>query len=502
MHRTLPRTDRLPYALYRAAQVRELDRIAIQDFGLPGVELMERAGAASLRRLSERWPAAGDVTVLAGRGNNGGDGFVVARLAHAAGMSVRVLQVGGSDGIRGDAATHLQRYLEAGGQHEPFQRLPRRTDVIVDALLGTGLDRPVEGGFAQAIEAANDHAAPVLALDIPSGLAADTGAILGSAIRAHATVTFIALKQGLFTGEGPDRCGQVIFEGLDVPAGVYGWQLLSARRVDWQRFADVLTARRRTAHKGSFGHVVVVGGDAGYSGAARLAAEAAARAGAGLVSVATHPAHAPMLNLGRPELMCRAVEGPRDLAPLVERATVVAVGPGLGRGPWGRALLDAVLQVPQPLVVDADALNLLAERPARREDWVLTPHPAEAARLLGVTAAEVQADRFAAAAALQSRYGGVVVLKGPGTVVQGAGTRPPAVCTDGNPGMASGGFGDVLTGVIAGLVAQRHALEDAAEMGACVHAASADQTAADGERGMLASDLYGPLRRLLNPAAR
>jgi NAD(P)H-hydrate epimerase len=499
MHRTLPRTDHLPYALYRAAQVRELDRIAIQDFGIPGVELMERAGAASLARLRELWPDARDVTVLAGRGNNGGDGLVVARLAQAAGMQARVLQVGGADGIRGDAATNLQRYLEAGGLHEPFSRLPRRTDVIVDALLGTGLDRPVEGGFAEAIEAANDHAVPVLALDIPSGLSADTGAMLGSTIRARATVTFIALKQGLFTGEGPDRCGQVIFEGLDVPAGVYGWQLLSARRIDWQRFAQVVVPRRRTAHKGSFGHVLVVGGDVGYSGAARLAAEAAARSGAGLVTVATHPAHAPLLNVGRPELMCRGIAEPRELAPLAERATVLAVGPGLGRGPWGRALLETVLQVPKPVVIDADALNLLAERPVRRDDWVLTPHPEEAARLLGVTAAAVQADRFAAVAALQSRYGGVTVLKGPGTVVQGPGTRPAAVCTDGNPGMASGGMGDVLTGVIAGLIAQRYAPEDAAEMGVCVHGAAGDRAAAEGERGMLAGDLYAPLRSLLNP---
>ena len=500
MHRSLPRTDRLPYALYRAAQVRELDRIAIQDFGIPGIELMERAGAAALARLRELWPDARDVTVLAGLGNNGGDGFVVARLARAAGLQARVLQLGDAGGIRGDAATNLHRNLEAGGDHQPFQRLPRRTDVIVDALLGTGLDRPVEGGLARAIEAANDHAAPVLALDIPSGLGADTGAVLGSAIRARATVTFIALKQGLFTGEGPDRCGRVMFEGLDVPAGVYGRQLLSARRIDWLRYAEVVVPRRRTAHKGSFGHVLVVGGDVGYSGAARLAGEAAARAGAGLVSVATHPAHAAVLNLGRPELMCRGVEEPRDLAPLVERATVVAVGPGLGRGPWGRALLEAALQVPRPLVLDADALNLLTERPLRRDDWVLTPHPAEAARLLGVTTAEVQADRYAAAAALQARYGGVVVLKGPGTVVQGSGTRPPAVCTDGNPGMASGGMGDVLTGVIAGLVAQRYVPEDAAEMGVCVHGAAGDRAAEDGgERGMLASDLYGPLRWLLNP---
>jgi NAD(P)H-hydrate epimerase len=502
MTRTLPRTEQLPYALYRAAQVRELDRIAIEEFGIPGETLMERAGAAAFARLRERWPDVRDVTVLAGQGNNGGDGYVLARHARALGLAVRVLQAGDAARVRGDAARQRARFVEAGGELGSLDALPARTDVIVDGLFGTGLDRAPAGEWARAIEAANAHPAPVLALDVPSGLEADTGRALGPAIRAALTVTFVALKQGLFTGEGPDHCGQIVFEGLELPAAIYARQLLAARRIDWGRFGAALAPRDRSASKGRFGHVLVIGGDLGMAGAARLAGEAALRAGAGLVSVATRPGHAEALAAVRPELMAHGIDTAADLAPLMERATVVAIGPGLGRGDWGRALWGAALGSGRPLVVDADALFRLAQAPLRREDWVLTPHPGEAARLLQAEIAVIQADRLAAAAALQQRYGGIVVLKGAGTIVQGGGTRPPAVCSAGNPGMATGGTGDVLCGLVAALIAQGHAPEDAAELGVCLHAAAGDAAARAGERGLIASDLFPPLRGLLNPEPR
>ncbi len=502
MTRTLPRTAHLPYALYRAAQVRELDRIAIDELGLPGEELMERAGAAAFARLRERWPDARDVCVLTGQGNNGGDGYVLARHARATGRAARVLQVGDEGRVRGDAARHRQRYLDAGGDLHPFGQLPARTDVIVDGLFGTGLDRAPAGAWAAAIDAANAHPAPVLALDLPSGLDADTGRALGPAIHAALTVTFIALKQGLFTGDAPDHCGRIVFEGLEVPASLYARQLLAARRVDWSRYAAALPPRARTASKGRFGHVLVIGGDRGMAGAARLAGEAALRAGAGLVTVATRPEHAAALAAARPELMARGIGDDAELAPLLERATVVAVGPGLGRGDWSRALWARALGSGRPLVADADALALLSQAPLRRDDWVITPHPGEAARLLQSDVAAVQADRPAAAAALQQRYGGVAVLKGAGTVVHGGGTRPPAICSGGNPGMATGGTGDVLCGLIAALLAQGLPPEDAAEMGVCLHAAAGDEAARAGERGLVASDLFAPLRSLLNAGDR
>ncbi|WP_295388416.1 NAD(P)H-hydrate dehydratase [uncultured Thiodictyon sp.] len=492
----------LPYALYRADQVRDLDRAAIAVHGIPGIELMNRAGRAAYDLLRARWPGVGRLTVLAGLGNNGGDGYVVARLARTDGLDVRVLQLGDLSRVGGEAALALNAYRAAGGAIDPFEGLSERPGVIVDALFGTGLDRPVAGPWAAAIAAVNVSGAPVLAIDCPSGLAADTGAVLGDAVRAAATISFIGLKQGLFTGAGPDYGGALYFDALEVPAAVYAGMAPSARRTDWVEQSARLLPRRRTAHKGDFGHVLAIGGAPGMSGAARLAGEAALRAGAGLVTVATHPAHAPLLNLTRPELMVGPVDDPESLDGPIERATAIAIGPGLGRGPWGRRLWERVRGCGKPLVVDADALNLLAESPATYPDWVLTPHPGEAARLLGCTTADIGRDRFAAARQIQQRYGGVVVLKGAGTLIQGQPDRPPALCTDGNPGMATAGAGDVLTGVIAALLAQGRAMgldaAAAAGLGVCWHAAAGDRAAQDGERGLIAGDILAALRPVAN----
>jgi ADP-dependent NAD(P)H-hydrate dehydratase / NAD(P)H-hydrate epimerase len=487
----------LPLSLYRAEQVRELDRIAIEEMGIPGITLMERAGEAAFEWLRSDWPRAQHIVVVCGPGNNGGDGFVLARLAREEGLDVRVLLVGEPESLRGDALLAAQGLQAAGLVPEPFE--PARVaeaDVIVDALFGTGLQREVTGAWRAAVEAMN-AGSPVLAIDIPSGLHADTGRALGVAVRARRTVSFIGLKQGLFTGDGPECRGRLAFADLQVPPATYDRLVPAARRVDPDEFAAWLSPRPRSAHKGRYGHVLIVGGDHGMGGAARMAAEGALRVGAGLVTVATREAHAAALTAVRPELMCRGVEGGPDLEPLLARASVIAIGPGLARGEWGRGLLAACLDTALPLVLDADALNLLAEAPHPRGDWVLTPHPAEAGRLLGHSAGEVQDDRFGALAALGERYRGTCVLKGAGSLIrdeQGA----VWVCDAGNPGMASGGMGDVLTGVIAGLAAQGLALGQAARAGVWLHAAAADMAARDGERGMLAMDLMPHLRRLAN----
>jgi len=498
MTRAMPDSPQLPHALYRAAQVRAFDRIAIEVHKIPGIELMGRAGAAAYRLLRGRWPGHRALTVVAGAGNNGGDGYVVARLAHAEGLSVRVLQLADPGRLTGDAAGAFAAYRDSGGRFEPYRSLPLRPGVIVDALLGTGLERPLEGPWAQAVEEINRARSPVLAVDIPSGLHADTGAILGVAVRADATLSFIGLKQGLFTGAGPDCCGRIHFSALGIPAVVYSGEVLSARRIDWQQQASSMGPRRRGAHKGDFGHVLVIGGAVGMSGAVRLAGEGALRAGAGLVTIATHPDHAAILNLTRPELMVTGVVEAHALDPLIERADVIAIGPGLGRGSWGRGLWERVRRLERPLVVDADALNLLARGSMRREEWILTPHPGEAARLLGCTNAQIQQDRFDAVRRLQSGLGGVLVLKGAGTLVQGPSHRPPALCSDGNPGMATAGSGDVLTGVIAALRAQHLDAEEAACVGVCLHAAAGDRAARGGEKGMVAGDILESLRPVAN----
>lgn len=492
-------TAELPAALYRAAAVRELDRRAIEDHSIPGSELMERAGASAYRLLRASWPDARHLAILCGSGNNGGDGFILARLATTEGLQVSLMLKGRAGDLTGDARRAWDRLAAGGVDTVAFSpTVLEKADVIVDAMLGTGLDRDVSGELRTWIEAVNDSPRPVLAIDIPSGLHADIGQALGVAVMADCTVSFIGLKVGLFTGEGRRYAGRIRFAGLDVPAAVYEGVPVAARRIDHNVLRIQLRWRDRTAHKGHFGHVLIIGGDAGFAGAVRLAGEAAARVGAGLVSIATRAEHAACITQQRPELMVHAVEEPAALAPLLERATVVAAGPGLGQSDWAAALLNRVIDCSQPLVVDADGLNLLASDPVRRDYWILTPHPGEAARLLDSNSRRVQSDRLQAAADLQARYGGSIVLKGSGTLIASA-DGVPALCSDGNPGMATGGMGDVLTGVIAGLLAQGFSGAMAAELGVCLHAAAADRAAAAGERGLLASDLFAPLRQLVNP---
>ncbi|CAK0746280.1 ADP-dependent NAD(P)H-hydrate dehydratase / NAD(P)H-hydrate epimerase [Gammaproteobacteria bacterium] len=494
----------LPSSLYRATQVRELDRRAIQEFWIPGTTLMARAGKAAFRTLRQHWPKAHRLTVVCGVGNNAGDGYVVARLARGAGLKVKVFQVGDAARLHGDALEVHKALLAVGIQPAPFAPgCLEGAELVVDALLGTGLTGEVRSPFREAIAEINGCGVPVLAVDIPSGLCSDTGRPLGGAVRATVTVTFIGLKLGLFTGEGATYCGQVVFSDLDVPPEVYLPVAPSAQCLDLRDLPRWLPPRPRTAHKGDFGHVLVIGGAPGYAGAGRLAAEAAARTGAGLVSLATHSSHAAQIGATRPEVMVHAVADRDDLAPLLARATVLVLGPGLSHSSWALPLWEAALAADLPMVVDADALNLLAERvalgegPSLREDWLFTPHPGEAGRLLGCPAAEVQADRCAALESLVQRYGGIWVLKGAGTLIGNAGSVP-GLCPVANPGMASGGMGDVLAGLLGGLLAQRVPAPEAARLGVCIHAEAARRAAINGERGMLASEVIPYLRTLVS----
>ena len=486
----------LPTTLYRAAQVRELDRIAIEEFGIPGAVLMGRAGEAAFRSMRLHWPKVRRIAVVCGLGNNGGDGYVIARLAAEAGLDVGVLQVGDPQRLQGDAL-RARRLLDATPVVVyPFDvRALSDADLIVDALLGTGLKGEPHGEWREAIQAINAADKPVLAVDIPSGLDADTGCVQGAAVRAALTVTFIGLKQGMVTADGPDHCGVIQFNDLGVPSEVFARVAASATRIELKDLPR-LPGRRRNSHKGDYGRLLVIGGEHGMAGALRLCGEAALRVGAGLVYLATRADHAAVISAQRPELLCYGVERPEQLAPLLERADVIAIGPGLGQSEWASQLLARVLDTGLPLVVDADALNLLALEPLRRDNWILTPHPGEAARLLKTNTSEIQNDRFTAATDLQKRYGGVVVLKGAGTLV--VTEQRVEVCSAGNPGMASAGMGDVLTGVIAGLIAQGLGLEEAARLGVCLHAAAGDKAAQQGERGLIASDLLPWLRPMLS----
>ena len=483
----------LPNKLYSVEQVRAMDRMAIEDCAIPGIDLMRKAGGVVFDLIQKDY-ASKSIVVLCGSGNNAGDGYVIAQLAKQQGISVIVYYVSDPNYLTGDAATAYQDYVDQDGQVVVFDNsLELRDCIVVDALLGTGIGRNVSGVYADAISLINQNAETVISVDVPSGLNADTGNVMGCAVRANWTVSFIGLKQGMFTGFAADYCGQVVFSDLELPEIIF-----NAFKEEAQ-FArqPVLKKRDRCSHKGNFGHVLVVGGDLGFSGAIKLAAEAALRIGAGLVSVATHVSHAQSINMTRPELMCHGVEGSQDLLPLLNKATVIVIGPGLGQSLWAKELLECVVNSDKPLVVDADALNLLAKKQQYRDNWVLTPHPGEAARLLSCSTQDIAKDRLLAVSQLQKCYGGVAVLKGAGTLIKNA--KTVTLSTKGNPGMATGGMGDVLAGMIAGLIAQQGALYQTAVDAVYLHGEAADLSAeVEGERGLLASDLMPLIRRLIN----
>jgi hydroxyethylthiazole kinase-like uncharacterized protein yjeF len=485
--------------LYSAAQVRALDAYAIAQ-GTDGYTLMRRAAEAALRALRSRWPTAMRVVIVTGGGNNGGDGYVLARFAQAAGLTAAVLAAVPPLLLRADALRAYEDFRASGGRildYEPA--LLSACDVIVDALLGTGLREPVRPALAQVIAAINACDRPVFSLDLPSGLNADSGEVMGAAVSADCTISFVALKTGLFLGSAPEFVGRLIFDDLEVspPEEVRFRPLLE--RLGEGEIARTLPRRRREANKGDFGRVLIVGGGPGMPGAVRLAGESCLRVGAGLVTVATARDNLSAVVAGRPELIVHAVDAVATLLPLLASADVVAVGPGLGQSPWAQAMLESVFGCGKPLVIDADALNLLAQsaRSAPAHS-VLTPHPGEAGRLLGSSAALVQSDRMAALGALQARHpDSVIVLKGAGTLIGAAG-RIPGICERGNPAMAAPGMGDVLTGAIAGILAQCHDLWLAARAGVLAHALAGDELARDRSRGILALELAEAMSRWVN----
>ena len=484
--------------LYATLAARELDQRATRLLGGDGYTLMQRAGQAAWQHLLLHWPQAQRIVVVCGPGNNGGDGYVLARLAHRAGRLVQVVHLPSHVPASETAQRACTDYVASGGKVELFRDTLPVADVVVDAVFGIGLSRAPEADAAALLGAINAQPAPVLALDVPSGVDADRGSTPGAAVVATRTLQFIVRHAGLHTGAALECTGDLDLEELDLPAGAFDDLQPQASLLNQEALALWLLPRRRNTHKGESGHVLCLGGEHGSGGAIILCAEAALRSGAGLVSVATQAGHVAAMLARRPEAMVHAVESGDALQPLLARAHVLALGPGLGQGEWGRALFQLALDSGKPVVLDADALNLLAHAPRALDDTILTPHPGEAARLLGCTTVEVQSDRVAAARAMAERHACVVVLKGAGTVVAAPGASP-RIIDAGNPGMAVGGMGDVLTGVIAALRAQGLSSFDAATAGAVLHGAAGDAAAWDGQRGLLPSDLMPHIRRLANP---
>lgn len=489
--------DALPTALYDSAQMRALDDrlIAVQS---AGPSLMEKAARAAWRALQQHWSKQ-PLTVLAGSGNNAGDAYELAALAQQAGWSVHLYWLSDPEALSGDAARAWQKAQAAAVPMAAWHTGQLLAGIVVDGLLGTGLRGAVRAPYAQLIEQINASDLPVLALDIPSGLCASTGQVCGVAVKASLTVTFIGLKLGLFTGAGPDQVGRLQLADLQADPELLADHPYAALRLT-ESVVPRLPARPRVCHKGRFGHVLVIGGDQGMAGAALLAAKMALRGGAGLVSVATRIEHGAALLAHQPELMVQGVASASSLSRLLDKADVLVLGPGLGVQAWGRSLYSAALASAKPMLLDADALNLLAQTPQTlAQGCVLTPHPAEAARLLGCSTQAVQEDRPHAARALAQRYQACVVLKGAGSLIAAPDGRL-ALCDLGHPAMASAGLGDVLAGLIGALLGQAMAPFEAACLGVWLHAKAGQQLGAQG-RGLAAGDLPAVIRRLLEEQA-
>jgi ADP-dependent NAD(P)H-hydrate dehydratase / NAD(P)H-hydrate epimerase len=486
-------------SLFQTQQIRDCETIAIRDLNIKETELMAFAGRAALKALKSLFPRAKKIVIYCGSGNNAGDGYVLALLAQQAGYSVIINQYKCPDKLPFAANIAAKAAIAANIPCRQYEDalIDSDVDLIVDALLGTGLHSKVREPFFSAINQINTSKLPVLSLDIPSGLDANTGRVMGIGVRAAATITFIGKKVGMMTLNGPDYCGEIICDDLnlgDCLATIFPAARILAPRVS----PTLLPKRKKNCHKNDFGHVLVIGSSDGMPGAVRLAAMAALRVGAGVVSVATKTQYATGAIDLLPEAMIYGIEDAEDLQPLIKRATVCIIGPGLGDDVWAKQLFNKVISSQLPLIIDAGALRILAQAPQQNDNWVLTPHPGEAAALLSCSSNEIQEDRLKAVSLLQEKYRGNVVLKGVGSLIR---TDEPAtfLCDAGNSGMASAGMGDVLSGVIAGLLGQGLALADAAKIGVWLHASAADQAVQKlGERGLIASDLMPFLRLVVN----
>lgn len=486
------------YDLFHASQIRQCEQTAMTALGITPRQLMTSAGSAAFSTLKQLFPKVKKIMIYCGGGNNAGDGYELARLAYTAGYSVIINQYTHHEQLPQPAKDVADAALQTDIQCVWMEDIiDNDIDLIIDALLGIGLKAAVKEPIASAITQINESHLPVLSLDIPSGLDANTGHIMGVCVRATATITFIGKKRGMVTLEGPEHCGEVLCNDLGISSCLN--KLLPAAHLLEKHFSlPSMSHRPVNCHKGDFGHVLVIGGDAGMPGAVVLAAHAALRTGAGVVTIATKPEYAKQSIAGLPEVMIYGIEEVGQLAPLIKKSTVCVIGPGLGLNEWGSQLFTQVIAAQVPMIIDASALRILAKSPQHDDNWILTPHPGEAADLLACSTLEIQSDRFKAISQLQKKYGGNIVLKGIGSLVY-TDAQTTFVCKAGNPGMASAGMGDVLSGVIAGLVAQKLSLADAAKLGVWLHATAGDRAALkNGERGLIASDLMPYLHQLVN----
>jgi len=478
--------------LFNVESVYRLDRAAVEADGLPEISLMQRAGERVWYEISNRWPEMTRITIFAGSGNNGGDAFVVAILAHQQGKEVQLIVYGDLAQQSETSAHFCNIWLKIGGDIiEPGQQ-EIIGEVIVDGLLGIGLSRELDTDWQALIKQINQADAVRVAIDIPSGLNANSGIAQPCAVEADLTVSFIAAKVGQYLADGPDYCGELLVDDLGVSSQTRQSETPTLSVLD-QCNVMLPVKRKRNSHKNKFGHILIIGGDQGMTGAASLAAQAALRGGAGLVSVLVHPQCTHELS-AIPELMVQSWD---DIDTRLALATVIVVGPGLGQSDAAKICLAKLLKCKQAMVVDASALEsdfLLACKPGQ---VVITPHPGEAAKLLSTTSAEIQLDRLCASQLLVDKFDVVSVLKGSGSIIQKAGSMAE-INVSGNPGMAVAGMGDVLAGLIAALLGQELAAFEAARTGVLIHALCAEDYATHyDESGLIASDIVQRIPRIV-----
>lgn len=495
--------ESLTHKIYKAEQVRKVEPVAAKQAGVSMYTLMERAGQAVFNILREQYAGAKTILVLAGKGNNGGDAYVVARLALTQGLHVTLCEFADIERLSDDAKTAREKWLATGEGIHNWQGLNfAGFDVCVDGLLGTGISGAVQSPLSDVIQKTNNAQIPILSIDIPSGLHADTGSVCGVAMEAEHTVTFVGIKSGLVTGIGKQCAGKLHFNDLGIGNEFQRLADSIGRVFDFRQLRPI-PKRDIYSHKGSYGKLLCIGGNQGMPGSIRLTGEAALRCGAGLVKVFCHPDNVAMVSNGRPELMLEHEE--EQLIEALNWCTAIVIGPGLGKDAWAidklKVVLNHALEKHKHIVMDADALNLFSQDPKLvmpKHMAIVTPHPAEAARILKTSVNEIENNRYHNVRELANRFDCVALLKGSGSVVASQGNL--WVCKNGNPGMATAGMGDVLSGVLGALLAQGMGLRLTAVYGMCLHSYAGDLASKEhGERGMLASDLFPYLRKLINP---
>ena len=499
--------------LYTASETRKIDNLAIKEKGVSGYSLMQMAAEFTLDVILREFSPVEELIIFCSKGKNSGDGFLLGSFAKEFGLEVTIVMSNTSNVIKGVSRKAFEEMKDAKVKIISTKSIEKlkvsNKAVIVDALIGTGLKGNLRNNIKESILSLNKLGVklPVLSLDIPSGVNPDTGDADDIAVYADITATFVAQKRGCFTSVGKKFSGEIVYSDLEIPKNLFSKITSTSYVVDYEDSISKVVYREQDAHKGHFGNVLIVGGDRGLGGAGLLSSRAAVYSGAGLTSLVTRPEHVSASLVSCPEVMVKGVDSGQDIEEHLVKPDVIAIGPGLGQSAWSEQMIQRVFWEAEKrdvsVIMDADALNLLtrlklsSNLPKR---LILTPHPGEASRLLNTSVAVIESNRFSAAAKIQKKFNATVVLKGSGTVIchKSGGTQKWGICESGNPGMATGGMGDVLTGIIAGLLAQGLTLKEAAEAGVDLHAKAADQASLEfGEAGLTSSDVINELKYLL-----